>query len=436
MISEFQKHISANFPDIQDKKILLAISGGIDSMVLAVLLKEIGIKLHLAHCNFQLRGNESDEDELFVRKFAEKQNISLEVIRFQTKKYAKQHKLNTQLAARELRYDWFQQVLVEKQCDFIATAHHADDMLETFLINLSRGAGLQGLLSIPMRNQNIIRPLLPFSREQISIFALQNNIEWREDSSNSTDHYTRNKIRHHISPILKEIHPSFLKNFLKTQENLSQTQNFLIQQINNIAKECFSTQPNTIFLIDKLKDNPNRKYILFELFKKYNFNNADELDKFVFAPSGKQIFSETHRIIQHHGKWEITERNSDKENLIFHIEKEEKQIESPIKMTFSLVKEIENTNNKIIYLDNDLLSYPLQLRKRKEGDYFYPFGMKYQKKFLSKFFKDEKYSLLDKENQWILTDQKDNIIWVVEKRADERYKINEKTKNILKIEVL
>ena len=313
MISEFQKHISANFPDIQDKKILLAISGGIDSMVLAVLLKEIGIKLHLAHCNFQLRGNESDEDELFVRKFAEKQNISLEVIRFQTKKYAKQHKLNTQLAARELRYDWFQQVLVEKQCDFIATAHHADDMLETFLINLSRGAGLQGLLSIPMRNQNIIRPLLPFSREQISIFALQNNIEWREDSSNSTDHYTRNKIRHHISPILKEIHPSFLKNFLKTQENLSQTQNFLIQQINNIAKECFSTQPNTIFLIDKLKDNPNRKYILFELFKKYNFNNADELDKFVFAPSGKQIFSETHRIIQHHGKWEITERNSDKE---------------------------------------------------------------------------------------------------------------------------
>ena len=415
MISEFQKHISANFPDIQDKKILLAISGGIDSMVLAVLLKEIGIKLHLAHCNFQLRGNESDEDELFVRKFAEKQNISLEVIRFQTKKYAKQHKLNSQLAARELRYDWFQQVLVEKQCDFIATAHHADDMLETFLINLSRGAGLQGLLSIPMRNQNIIRPLLPFSREQISIFALQNNIEWREDSSNSTDHYTRNKIRHHISPILKEIHPSFLKNFLKTQENLSQTQNFLIQQINNIAKECFSTQPNTIFLIDKLKDNPNRKYILFELFKKYNFNNADELDKFVFAPSGKQIFSETHRIIQHHGKWEITERNSDKENLIFHIEKKD---------------------NKIIYLDNDLLSYPLQLRKRKEGDYFYPFGMKYQKKLLSKFFKDEKYSLLDKENQWILTDQKDNIIWVVEKRADERYKINEKTKNILKIEVL
>ncbi|MDO4879796.1 MAG: tRNA lysidine(34) synthetase TilS [Capnocytophaga sp.] len=436
MISRFKKHFAAHFSDIQDKKILLAISGGIDSVVLAILLKQINVSLHLAHCNFQLRGEESDGDELFVKDFANKQALPLYFTRFETKKYAKEHKLNTQLAARQLRYQWFAEVCKEKQCDYIAVAHHADDMVETFLINLSRGSGLQGLLSIPERNGNIIRPLLPFSRDEICHFAIENNIKWREDSSNATDHYVRNKIRHHISPILKEIHSHFLQNFLRTQENLAQTQSFLHSVLENIAKECFIYEDKTIFLVEKIKNNPHRRYILLELFKKYNFKNADELDKFVSAPSGKQIYSDTHRIIQHHGKWEVVPLHSEKENFIFLIEENISQIENPFRMHITEVEKVENFNPNVIYINKDKVTFPLQLRKRKEADYFYPIGMKYQKKLLSKFFKDEKYSIIDKENQWILTDNEDSIIWIIKKRLDERYKVTENTKNILKIEIL
>ncbi len=235
MKNRFKEHIDRNF-NLKNKRILMTISGGIDSVVLSYLFFLLEYDIILAHCNFQLRADESNEDERFVKDFGQKLGIKTLIKRFDTSKFSAESKMNTQLAARKLRYDWFEEIAAENQCDYIATAHHADDNIETFIINLSRGTGLSGLLGIPEKNGKIIRPLLIFSRDEITEFAKQHNLQWREDSSNETEKYVRNKIRHHILPVLKEIHPSFLENFQQTQHYLAQSDQFIDENIEKIKK--------------------------------------------------------------------------------------------------------------------------------------------------------------------------------------------------------
>lgn len=438
MFSEFQKHIEKNFPDIFQGRLLVALSGGIDSVVLCVLLKKMNLNLFLAHCNFQLRQKESDEDAFFVEKFAKKLQIPLEIKKLDTKKYAQQHGVNTQLAARNLRYAWFEEMAQKHACSHIVTGHQADDNLETFLINLSRGTGLNGLRGIPERNGKIIRPLLAFSRNEIQRFAQENNLSWREDSSNASDSYTRNKIRHHISPQLLKIHPNFEENFIKTQQILQQTAQFVTQQIEKFRQKYFQ-QKDEIFYLDvsEIRENTSGSFIIFELMKPFGFGNLTDLENLLQFGSGKQLFSATHRLIQNRNQWiitplvqEISAKKSSEEITISEIPTE---IFSPIYLSFSEEKTFFKTDENTILIDAQLLEFPLKLRKSNATDYFFPLGMHGKKKKLSKFFKDEKYSLWEKENQWILTDRLDRIIWVVGKRLDNRFAVTPNSRKIWSI---
>ena len=430
MLASFQNHLQQNFPFLWQKKIILAISGGIDSVVLAHLLYGLDIPFLMAHCNFQLRGEESEGDQRFVEALSHQLSAPLAVKRFETKAYGKAHGLNTQLAARVLRYEWFETLRKEKGYDYVLTAHQANDSWETFLINTSRGTGLKGLLGIPAQNGAILRPSLPFSREEIHAFASENHICWREDSSNSSDAYTRNKIRHHLSPILKEVHPLFFKNFEKTQSLLQLTYDFLQESISQYRKECFTMGNPIVFLIEKLRTHPHRRFLLHELLSPYGFTDVNALERFLQASTGKYLASDTHRLLSNRGQWLISEIH-ETPSPAFYLQKTDQAIDFPIALSWEKVSQAEPSGAEVIYIDKKKIQFPLCLRKRKEGDLFYPYGMGGQKKVLRKYFKDEKYSLYDKENQWLLTDSTDQILWVVGRRADERFRPTPHTKEIL-----
>ena len=430
MLASFQNHLQQNFPFLWQKKIILAISGGIDSVVLAHLLHGLNIPFLMAHCNFQLRGEESEGDQRFVAALSHQLSAPLAVKRFETKAYGKAHGLNTQLAARVLRYEWFETLRKEKGYDYVLTAHQANDSWETFLINTSRGTGLKGLLGIPAQNGAILRPLLPFSREEIHAFATENHICWREDSSNCSDAYTRNKIRHHLSPILKEIHPLFFKNFEKTQSLLQLTYDFLQESISQYRKECFTMGNPIVFLIEKLRTHPHRRFLLHELLSPYGFTDVNALERFLQASTGKYLASDTHRLLSNRGQWLISEIH-ETPSPAFYLQETDQAIDFPIALSWKKVSQAEPSGAEVIYIDKEKIQFPLCLRKRKEGDLFFPYGMGGQKKVLRKYFKDEKYSLYDKENQWLLTDSTDQILWVVGRRADERFRPTPHTKEIL-----
>ena len=430
MLASFQNHLQQNFPFLWQKKIILAISGGIDSVVLAHLLYGLDIPFLMAHCNFQLRGEESEGDQRFVEALSHQLSAPLAVKRFETKAYGKAHGLNTQLAARVLRYEWFETLRKEKGYDYVLTAHQANDSWETFLINTSRGTGLKGLLGIPAQNGAILRPLLPFSREEIHAFATENHICWREDSSNCSDAYTRNKIRHHLSPILKEIHPLFFKNFEKTQSLLQLTYDFLQESISQYRKECFTMGNPIVFLIEKLRTHPHRRFLLHELLSPYGFTDVNALERFLQASTGKYLASDTHRLLSNRGQWLISEIH-ETPSPAFYLQETDQAIDFPIALSWKKVSQAEPSGPEVIYIDKEKIQFPLCLRKRKEGDLFFPYGMGGQKKVLRKYFKDEKYSLYDKENQWLLTDSTDQILWVVGRRADERFRPTPHTKEIL-----
>ncbi|MDO5608908.1 MAG: tRNA lysidine(34) synthetase TilS [Capnocytophaga sp.] len=433
MIESFRKHIATQF-DLDGKAVLVAISGGLDSVVMSHLLWQAGIRIVLAHCNFSLRGSESDADEDFVKQWSKTLDCPLHCIRFDTKVYAQQRGLNTQLAARELRYEWFEQIRVRTDCQYIATAHHADDVWETFLINLSRGSGLRGLSSIPEHNKLIIRPLLHFSREEIRQYALDNQLQWRDDSSNTSDHYVRNRIRHHVSPLMKEIHPEFWQNFKQTMRFLNQTQQFVIQTTEQLKVGIFEYQDELISIdIPRFRSLQNQDFILHQWLYPYGFTRLADVRHLLDAETGKFIQSASHRLLKNRNKLIISKININEERF-YTITEETCIIKTPIKMQLQIVEEIGFFSSDVIYIDADLLDFPLTIRHRQEGDYFYPFGMKGRKK-VSKFFKDEKYSLYDKEAAWLLCNGND-IVWIIGKRHDNRYTASEKTRKILEIKNL
>lgn len=432
MIQKLQQHIASQFPFLKGKKLLIAISGGLDSVVLTKLFHTLNFDTSLAHCNFNLRGLESDKDEAFVKKIGEKLNLETFTTSFNTNEYASKNKTSTQVAARELRYDWFQELIDKHQFDYVLTAHHADDNLETFLINLSRGSGLEGFTGIPAINKTIIRPLLIFSRAEIEQFAKQNAIEWREDQSNASTKYVRNKIRHQIIPILKEINPTLLNSFQKTTANLKGSQQIINDTIAQVKKKVIRTDKNGItkFDISEIHKLPNPKAYLFELLKSYNFTEWNDIEKLVSAQSGKQVFSKSHRLLKDRDFLLLTETPCPTELSEIIITKNTKEIFEPIHLSFENVSHIQQQNENTIFLDTDTLTFPLRLRKWQEGDYFYPIGMQGKKK-LSKFFKDQKYSLVDKENTWLLCSE-NQIVWVVGKRQDRRFTAAKNSLNISK----
>lgn len=432
MLDSFTTHMEANFSFLKEKKLLVAVSGGVDSMVLVNLLYKRSLNLTLAHCNFKLRDAESDADEAFVVYAATQLHIPIEVETFDTKAYAEKKGLNIQLAARELRYGWFNQLCDTKGYDCIVVAHHANDKLETFLINLSRGTGLEGLKGIPEINERVVRPLLPFSREEILTYAKFNEISWREDSSNSSDKYIRNKIRHHITPVLEELHPNFLSNFLTTQHYLQDTSVMLEQYITKLKAELFVRKGEVIEIsIEALKKlNPLSTYI-YELFKAYNFTAWSDIIALLDAQSGKKIISSTHELSNHRAVL-VLRSVTNVTTELFHINEIPFSIENPLTVFSEVVSEIGEINTNIIYVDQEKLNLPLVVRKRGNGDYFYPFGMR-GKKLISKFYKDQKLSVPEKDAQWLLC-ANNEIVWIIGRRADNRFAVSDQTKHILKIQ--
>lgn len=430
MLEKFQNHIHQKLPFLFENKVFVAVSGGVDSMVLVDLLQKSDIKFTILHCNFNLRAEESEAETQFIRNFGKQNNIPYVIRYFETKKYAEKQKLSIQLSARELRYNWFKQEVGD---GFLLTAHHADDNLETFLINLSRGTGIEGLTGIPEQNDYIIRPLLPFSRNEILDYAKENRVEWKEDSSNASDKYLRNKIRHQIVPLLKDLHPTFIENFKKTQTFLQSNQQF----VENVVDECYQKVVNNqegkleIDII-KLLQFQNWKMLLYHWLKPFNFKAWDDIYQLVSAESGKQIFSDNFTLLKDRTSLFLFKTGFDYD--VFKIDPGVKSLKIPLKMTFEKVNSIRNPSRNTIFVNEDKLEYPLELRKRLEADVFYPSGMQGKKK-VSKFFKDGKYSLLEKENQWLLTSENE-IVWIVGKRVDQRFLANENTQHILKIEIL
>ena len=437
MLQKFKQHLHQNFPFLEDKKLLIAISGGIDSVVLAHLCSQLNLNFSLCHCNFNLRGQESDDDEAFVKSLAKTLKTPVYSTSFETEKYVAKNKVSIQVAARDLRYTWFYKLLDTNGYDYVLTAHNTNDNLETFIINLTRGSGLEGFTGIPPVNQKSVRPLLAFSRDEITLFAIKNGIIWREDKSNASIKYVRNKVRHKVIPILKELNPHVLESFQNTIEYLNESQSIINDALTNVTANVVSYENDLLKIsckeIEKLS---NKKAYLYQLLQGYGFTAWNDIVNLISAQPGKQVFSDTHRLLKDRNFLILTtiNKNQSIKGPVL-IEQKVSKITNPIKLTIQNTDDFTCKNTHEIIIDNDLINYPLSLKKWHHGDTMYPAGMKGSKK-ISQLFKDNKLSLLDKEKIWILADAKNHIIWVIGLRQDRRYLANITSKNRLKISYL
>lgn len=415
-------------------KIIVATSGGIDSMVLCTLLHQLKFNIAIAHCNFQLRGEESDMDQTFVHNHASQKKIPFYTINFDTITYCKTNKVSVQVAARELRYTWLEQLRKDLNANFIAIAHNKNDNIETFFINLLRGSGINGLSGINNKNKRIVRPLLTFSRAEIINYATHQNIHYREDSSNESTKYLRNKIRHHIIPIFEDLEPHFIEKANESLEYLNVAKFFYKTKLDEIKAELIETNANSI-QIDKTEllkhEFPNA--ILYEILNGYGFNKH-QVSEIINSISctGKLFYSTNFLLNIDRNKLIIKKTELNQVRKIAISDSTEK-ITEPISLSFKRVPREVNFEYKknIAYINYDKLEFPLILRKWKHGDRFKPFGMNNEKK-ISDYLIDAKVSIASKEEKYVLiSDSK--IIWLVGERIHHDFRIKPSTKNILKI---
>ncbi|WP_228851928.1 tRNA lysidine(34) synthetase TilS [Aegicerativicinus sediminis] len=436
MLETFHSHIKNRFPFILESRCLVTVSGGVDSITLTHLCTKIGLDVSLAHCNFCLRGKESDVDEDFVNRFGDQLGLEVFSQRFDTKGYASENKLSTQVAARNLRYNWFQELANQLQFDYILTAHHADDSLETFLINFSRGTGLEGLTGIPEINENIVRPLLAFSREDIEVYAIENHLKWRDDSSNAETKYLRNKLRHDVIPTLKSINSNLLKNFLTTQRQLLEIREIVEDRMNDVSESVIEEIDDSkiVYNIPKLEELNNPKAYLYQLLKEYGFTSWNDIENLLTSQPGKQVFSSDYRLLKDRETLILMRQGANETEDTISVESLDPVAFGEGKLMFAEVENWEELDEPIIFIDVDKIQLPLTLRKWQDGDFFYPIGMRGKKK-VSKFLKDEKWPLIKKEGLWILCSG-DDVVWLVGDRMDDRFKITDQTKRILKIQLI
>ena len=412
----------------RDDKLILGISGGADSVCLMHILLLLGYSFELAHCNFNLRGEESDADEDFVKELAKKYQLKIHVKQFDTLSYASENKISAQMAARDLRYAWFDKLLINSSAKYLAIAHHANDDVETFFINLVRGSGLKGFLGIKEKNNAIVRPLLEVSRLEIEHFLQVRGLFFRDDSSNISVKYLRNKIRHELMPLLSEMNPSIQQTVKDEMRILEGVAQIYVSKVEEVRKDLFQ-EKNGIVQFETaalLALNPLYNY-LYELLVPYGFYSVEAISKALDGQSGKQFFSATHQLVVDRENIFISPLS--KKNEVFEITEKTKILVYPLDLKFRLTKDKTIIyDNDIAQLDVEKLKFPLTLRKWKQGDKFIPLGMKKFKK-LSDFFIDNKFSIIDKQEQWLLCSDI-NIVWLVGCRIDERYKLETNTKKV------
>ena len=438
MFDSFIKFIEERQLFEQHQKILLAISGGIDSMVLLYLFEKSGYEYGIAHCNFNLRGEESNEDEHFVRQQVLIHGVPAFFQSFETEEYARLNGISIEMAARELRYRYFEKIRSENHYDYIATAHHLDDLIETFFLNLSRKTGIKGLTGIKEKSGRVIRPLLFAGRKDIEEFASKNFICFREDSTNSEVVYQRNFLRHKILPLFQEMIPSFNKNILASVENLKDAEmvysGFIKDEKEKVVLE---KKQNAVINIEQLLNTQFPKVLLFEILTSFGFNTAviDEVFESLNSDSGKQFFSKSYRIVKDRKQLFIT-LNENYDEHIYYIENNDIELLEPLNLVLEKYKAenfVISAESNVACLDYDELEFPLLIRKWRQGDYFQPLGMTGYKK-VSDFFINEKIPLHEKESTWFLCSGK-KIVWIIGHRIDNRFKVNRETKTVLKIEL-
>ncbi|MGK6343924.1 tRNA lysidine(34) synthetase TilS [Chryseobacterium sp. DT-3] len=411
---------------------LLAVSGGADSMVMASLFKGLGLNFQIAHINYKLRGEDSDLDQKTVQDFCEKNHIRFHLYKVSEKDNKPENSI--QLWAREIRYRFFREIQQQENLEFLVTAHHLNDQLETFLINLSKASGINGLSGIPANKNNIIRPLLNFSKKEIYEYAEENRIDFREDLSNKKSDYLRNKIRNEIVPKLMEINEHFLENFKKSSSYLNQAKDFVEKQIDEIENKLTVFNPEHKIL-SKEKLCQESVFVQFEILKKYGFNKEEEIPKIFAAENGSSFFSKDYQLIINRDELIFISKNHKQETEDEIILGENFDFSENL-VNISLENTIENidgiNNGFEWYFDAAKLQFPLRLRKQQDGDEFYPVGFSGKKK-VSKFFRDEKLSILARPKIWILCDSNNSVLGIVPFRQDRRYASDEKTQSILKI---
>ncbi len=442
LVKKIQQHILQHRLIKDEDRLLLAVSGGLDSILLLEILHQLGYNITVAHCNFNLRGVESEDDEKFVVEYCGNLKIPVYQHTFQTEKYAIENKISIQMAARDLRYAWFEDLCKVHGYTTIVTAHHANDHAETILLNLIRGTGLAGLKGISERNGNIVRPLLPFTRKELDQFVLINNLKWREDSSNQSRDYQRNLIRLEVLPILKKINPS-LENTLSNFSKVILESNFLLEEyIEQKLSGLKSEDASSIILqTGTICDHPSLNTLLHHFLTKYGFN-PDIISTISTAikekRSGKIFFSKKYRALIDRSQIIITSLQNVNEESEIVIEEGNTVISLPtglLRMQLmqpDLSLMVQNKDNMTAYLDAGMLNYPLLCRKWIQGDYFYPLGMEHRQK-LSDFFIDHKVPLSTKEVSWVLMAGED-IAWVIGQRIDQRYRLTEKTEQVLALD--
>ena len=438
MVERWMKYLESNHLFAPNDTLLVGVSGGIDSVVLVDLLYRAGLAFAVAHCNFHLRGEESDQDETFVRALAARYEKPCFVKSFPTAEVAAERGISIEMAARELRYQWFEETRHEQHFDWIVVAHHSDDQIETAFLNLARGTGISGLTGMKVVNGRVVRPLLFATRKEIEKYSREQMLEFREDSTNTLTDFQRNKIRHLILPIMEELNPSFRSGMLETMAHLRDTSAICAQAIDRAAELVLrrTASGDTEISLSELKFLKPLSAYLFEFLKPFHFNGdvVAEMVKALDRQPGKQFFSATHRAVL------------DRESIViqkltkvlpkrYYLDENCLVLTHPIRLSLSFKKRVAveslKTSRNTAMLDRDKLQFPLILRKWQTGDYFKPLGMKGMKK-LSDFFVDEKLSLPEKENCWLLANGEE-IVWIVGFRLDERYKITQETENILEV---
>ncbi len=436
MLKRIEKYIEKHQLLKTNATVVVGVSGGADSVALLHILMKLGYSCVVAHCNFTLRATESDRDEDFVTQLAASWSLPLFKVKFDTLNYAKAKKISIEMAARNLRYDWFKQLLIEQKADAIAVAHHSDDNVETLLMNLTRGVGLHGLTGIPKRNNQVVRPLLCLSRAEILVYLQKNDLSFVTDSSNAENEYTRNKFRNQLIPLFETINPSFKSAINETSERMLEAELIYKEHIQDlISKISYSVEHELWIDKQKLHTYSYKKTLLYELLDNYKFSNdtLNRLSDLDQTQPGAVFYSETHLLLNDRTHFIVSPRNQTDKNS-YLITKE--GINSPIIIT---IKERINDGNirkspLVATVDASKLCFPLTLRRWNEADSFIPFGMKGRKK-LSDFFIDQKMNRLQKENCWLITSN-NQIVWIVGYRADNQFRADETVRNLIELELI